>query len=323
MPSSAAIAVPSEVSQAAARNAYPAAHVTGDYRELCAREDITVVDAVLPTFLHREVSLEALKAGKHLLLEKPMGATLSECREILEAARASERGARGGARVSSFVAVGHNQGDHRPRRDRGAAVRPGRALTTTLSLRRRRMALRHWPRRQLDSRGADPLLRPRALVSLRCRVACRGLRDGQREDPARPELQDNFSSILRWSNGSYAVVSQTLGAFEHHQTVKVSGNQRLGLGRMERCCGPTERPSFFLRLQAGRDAEPRDVSLGLPSGEFFELRAEIRHLVEAVQGEVPPAATGEDGLWSVGLCLAAQESVESGRPVDIGAFLRP
>src|SRR5690606_8803614 len=42
-------------------------------------------------------------------------------------------------------------------------------------------------------------------------------------DPSHPELQDNFSSIVKFTGGAYAVISQTLAAFEHHQTVKVAG----------------------------------------------------------------------------------------------------
>ena len=47
----------------------------GDYREVLEREDIEVVDICLPHNLHREVAVEALRAGKHVLLEKPIADT--------------------------------------------------------------------------------------------------------------------------------------------------------------------------------------------------------------------------------------------------------
>ena len=40
-------------------------------------------------------------------------------------------------------------------------------------------------------------------------------------------------------------------------------------------------------------------------------------MVRAVRDGAPLAATGEDGRWSVALCLAAAESVEKGVPVVI------
>ena len=39
--------------------------------------------------------------------------------------------------------------------------------------------------------------------------------------------------------------------------------------------------------------------------------------VRAVRTGVPPAATGEDGSWSVRLCLKAAESVRLGAPVAV------
>src|SRR5438067_608897 len=41
--------------------------------------------------------------------------------------------------------------------------------------------------------------------------------------PDRPELHDNFSAVVRFPGGRYAVVSQTLAAWEHHQTAKITG----------------------------------------------------------------------------------------------------
>ena len=86
-----AVAAKSEASCDAARGDYPDAFVTGDYRELLGRDDVHVVDVVLPTHLHRDVSVAALRAGKHLLLEKPMAASMADCAAILDAARSGAR----------------------------------------------------------------------------------------------------------------------------------------------------------------------------------------------------------------------------------------
>ena len=42
--------------------------------------------------------------------------------------------------------------------------------------------------------------------------------------PGHPELHDNFSAVLKFPGGRYAVVSQTLAGWEHHQTVKLTGS---------------------------------------------------------------------------------------------------
>lgn len=58
-----------------------------DASELIADDDVELVDITLPTFLHMQYAIEALKAGKHVLLEKPMALTVAEADKILEVAR--------------------------------------------------------------------------------------------------------------------------------------------------------------------------------------------------------------------------------------------
>ena len=72
----AAIAVKSEASRAAAREAHPGVEIYGDYRELLDRDDIDIIDITVPNVLHHEVAAAALDAGKHVLLEKPMALEL-------------------------------------------------------------------------------------------------------------------------------------------------------------------------------------------------------------------------------------------------------
>lgn len=73
--------------------------VLADYRELLKRPDVSVVMLGLPNDLHAPVSIEALEAGKHVFVEKPMANTLEECDRMLDAAE------RGGVKLL----VGHSQ----------------------------------------------------------------------------------------------------------------------------------------------------------------------------------------------------------------------
>jgi UDP-N-acetylglucosamine 3-dehydrogenase len=58
---------------------------------LATHPDIDIVSNTLPSHLHKEFTLAALAAGKHVLLEKPMALTVAECDEIIEAARSASR----------------------------------------------------------------------------------------------------------------------------------------------------------------------------------------------------------------------------------------
>ena len=60
-----------------------------DYREVVARDDIDIVDIVTPGDTHSEIALAALRAGKHVLCEKPLANTASEARDMAQAADAA------------------------------------------------------------------------------------------------------------------------------------------------------------------------------------------------------------------------------------------
>jgi predicted dehydrogenase len=58
-----------------------------DYGRMLERDDVGLVDVSTPGHTHRELTIAALEAGKHVLCEKPLANTLGEAREMLEAAR--------------------------------------------------------------------------------------------------------------------------------------------------------------------------------------------------------------------------------------------
>ena len=58
-----------------------------DFDEMLADPDIDIVDLCLPSFLHEEFAVKALRAKKHLLIEKPIAFTLEAARNIFDAAR--------------------------------------------------------------------------------------------------------------------------------------------------------------------------------------------------------------------------------------------
>ncbi|NJN82878.1 MAG: Gfo/Idh/MocA family oxidoreductase, partial [Caldilineaceae bacterium] len=58
-----------------------------DYRELLARQDIDAVSICVPSGLHAQVALDALDAGKHVLVEKPIAIRLSDADRMILAAK--------------------------------------------------------------------------------------------------------------------------------------------------------------------------------------------------------------------------------------------
>lgn len=68
-------------------DSYKIPYVYTDYHELLARDDIDAVTLPLPDQEHCKIACDALRAGKHVLCEKPMALDLEECKEMCRVAR--------------------------------------------------------------------------------------------------------------------------------------------------------------------------------------------------------------------------------------------
>ena len=60
-----------------------------DHLKILDRDDIDLVDICTPPYVHAQIAINALNAGKNVLVEKPMAASLEECDAMLAAAKAS------------------------------------------------------------------------------------------------------------------------------------------------------------------------------------------------------------------------------------------
>jgi predicted dehydrogenase len=65
---------------------FPAARVADDYTLALADPVLKAVDICLPHHLHAPVALAAAQAGKHILVEKPLAASLDEADQMIAAA---------------------------------------------------------------------------------------------------------------------------------------------------------------------------------------------------------------------------------------------
>jgi myo-inositol 2-dehydrogenase/D-chiro-inositol 1-dehydrogenase len=311
-----AIAAPSPASQEAAAKAYPNAQVFSDYRQMLAATKCDIVDIVTPSHTHREIATAALNAGCHVLLEKPMALRIEDCQAMIQLARS--RGL--------HLAVGHEMrvsslwGKIRQVIDRGVIGQPQYVLVE-LSRKPYRPGASGW-RYDRERVGSWVLEEPIHFFDLaRWYLESAGepveiYARGNSRDPARPDLFDNFSAFVSWPNGAYAVVTQTLAAFEHHQTVKVSGTKGAIWAGWSGAMDRTLEPTSFLKVFDGAQLE--NVTIETHAGEVFELRTQIDRCVQMVRGESGPVATGRDGLWSAALCLIAEESIRQKRALPIG-----
>lgn len=86
-------------SEAVAAGAEYGCRYHSDYRELLKCPDVDLVVVATPTRLHSRMTLDAIDAGKHVLVEKPFASGSVEAREMFEAGR----------RAGVFVGAFHNR----------------------------------------------------------------------------------------------------------------------------------------------------------------------------------------------------------------------
>ena len=70
-----------------------------DYKTLLARDDIDVVSIALPNYLHAPVGLDALKAGKNVMIDKPIATRAEDAAQLLEEVK----------KQGTLLMVGQNQ----------------------------------------------------------------------------------------------------------------------------------------------------------------------------------------------------------------------
>jgi len=76
---------------------FPAIETTSDAREILYSTDIDAVVVATPPEMHSQLAIEALLAGKHVFVEKPLATSVIDAEKIVETA----------SRLGKSVAVGH------------------------------------------------------------------------------------------------------------------------------------------------------------------------------------------------------------------------
>ena len=81
-----------------------------DWRRVIDRKDVDAVFVGTPPYLHSEMAIAALKAGKHVYCEKPIGVNAAQVRSLVEVARSTKRVFVPGQQLRSLKQLGEAVG---------------------------------------------------------------------------------------------------------------------------------------------------------------------------------------------------------------------
>lgn len=301
---------------------HPPARSTGHVRDALDDSSVDAVDICLPHILHASVAVAAARAGKHVLVEKPLAHTLGDADEMIEAARTAgvvlmvaenvrfEPTLIEAARLVSEGAIGEP-----------ALVQ----ISREAYLRESFLRDRPWFLDEqaaaggiMMSGGIHDFEKLRMVVSPSGGEIVEVSAQRARQRFGEMEGDDTSVATARFENGAVAVLVEsfiaksavTASGPEVHR-MRVDGDYgSLVLPDYRTLRLYSEQPEF--RSPAGAPAEHERV---FPETNSFGL--EIAHFLECVRTGQEPLTSGRSQRRALELVLAAYESMRSGQAVRV------
>ncbi len=271
------------------------------YQELFDREQVDVVSVAVPTVNHREVSLCAIEHGVHVLVEKPIAATVEEADEMIR--RAAER--------KLTLTVGHVE------RFNPALVELKRRLDAgelghVFQLHGRRLS--PFPAYIRDV-GVAMDLATHELDIMRYLVGSEVEKIyANTERNIHHKYEDTLSGILRFENGTVGVLDINWLTPTKVRELRVTGARGMFLVDYLK-----QDLYFYENSQAPSPWDAMALFRGVGEGNVMKfnlnkvepLEAEIRAFIQAAIHGTPPAVTGMDALYTLALVQMLLASAEA------------
>jgi myo-inositol 2-dehydrogenase/D-chiro-inositol 1-dehydrogenase len=276
--------------------------VFADYTELL--NEVELVDICTPTPLHKPMVLQAAKAGKHVICEKPVALTPEDARTMIQACKE--------AGVRFFVGmVVRFFPQYRLAKEFVTSGQIGDL--GVLRLKR----VTYVPQKSPDNWYFDPTLSGGMVVDLMIHdfdysrwLAGEVERVYARRNRSAAGRAQYVQAILRFRSGAIALVE---GGWAYPPGIFRTGLDLSGTGGLIEWNSDQPAPVLtFFPPQLSDTA-----SVGLPVSGLGEdpYTAEIRHAYHAIQSGTDFEVTAEDALEALRISRAVEESLSTGRPV--------
>jgi myo-inositol 2-dehydrogenase / D-chiro-inositol 1-dehydrogenase len=282
------------------------AKIYEDYKEMLADKEIDAVLVCSSTDTHADIAIDAANAGKHIFCEKPVDLTPEKVEAVIEAvAKAgvklqvgfNRRFDHNFANVKSMVTAGKvgdvhiikiTSRDPAPPPAQYSAVSGGMFLDMTI-----------------HDFDMARFLAGSEVTELYASATCL-------VDPAIGEAGDVDTAIitLKFENGALGVIDNSRrAAYGYDQRIEVFGSKGAAVASND-----TATTVSFM----GEEGVVSDKPLYFFLERYMQsFKDEMLQFVDAVNNDTPTPTTGDDGLNSLLVALAAKKSVAEGRPVAI------
>ncbi len=284
------------------------AHAYTDYREMLEKEKPDAVSVVVPTAMHEEVGMAALEAGAHVLMEKPIAATVEEGRRLIEKAHV----------VKKQLMVGHIVRFNPAMQALKQKLANG-DLGRIFQIFCRRAG--PFPARIRDV-GVVVDLAPHDVDVMRFLIGAEPLRVyAETERRIHTDHEDLLWGLLRFPDG-------VVGSLEINWLTPTKIREVLVLGErgLFRIDDLTQDLYFYENAQINGDLWSALKTLkGVSEGHMIRyaiqryepLKAELQAFLGAVKAGKPVPVSGEDGLEALRLALALVESGQKHQVIEV------
>lgn len=295
---------------------------TDDLDEMLARPDIDIVTICTPSGAHMEPAIAAAKAGKHVIVEKPLDVTLKRCDAMIDAC------AKAGVKLGTIFPSRFHKSSQLLKK----AVDEGRFGQLTLG-----DAYVKWYRTQayydsgawrgtwkLDGGGA---LMNQAIHSVDLLLWLMGPVVEVSAHTAtlaheRIEVEDVATATLRFASGALGVIEATTAAFPGSlKKIELSGSQGMAVLEEEsiikwQFAKMNKRDQQLLEEMQNRTKTGGGAAD--PAAIGHQAHAELfREFIKAVKDKKNPNLDGSEGRRSVELILAIYKSAKTGKSVKL------
>lgn len=296
---------------------------TDDAEAFFARPDIQVVCIVTPSGAHLEPALQAIHAGKHLIVEKPLEINIERVDALLDAADAA------GVKLAAIFQARFSTGA-RAVKDAIDSGRFGRLCLCSAYVKWHRTAAYYsgWKGTlKLDGGGAVinqaihavDLLQwfagmPSEIFAWKTRRVHLGI-----------EAEDTACAALKFASGALGTLEATTAAYPGwERRIEICGefgSAAIEDDRIVRWDFCDARPEDEQLRALGASQSPGSGA-GAPDQISFEgHQRQIEDMVLALRGNTPLLINGRQARNTVAFVRALYESAEKGLPVAIPAYL--
>ncbi|MEM0104573.1 MAG: Gfo/Idh/MocA family oxidoreductase [Candidatus Methanomethylicia archaeon] len=264
-----------------------------DYNEMLKDKSIDAVTICTPSITHAKISLDVIKSGKSLLVEKPMTMTVEEAMKILDLAR----------EFNVKLMVGHIE-RYNPAVQRVKKIVEEGKIGNIILLSSKRVS--RWPERI----GDVGVIRDLAIHDLDLMRYITGLEPTEIYAVAgslRHKYEDHANIILKFNSNPTAIIEANWITPKKIRELTVTGSE----GRVI--------INYITQETIMEDYN----GVYIPNIQYEEpLKKELENFINVVAGIEEPIASGFDGLMAVYLCELALKSASTGYPMKVEAIRR-